>query len=92
MTVLIACTFGLVGLLAMMLMAYQWRTVGRLAEVSTGLQSGRLLGVECAKRVEGSFTLEVVMELRHRVVHRAVHVPRSSKAPRILSSQRRTAG
>jgi tetratricopeptide (TPR) repeat protein len=30
---LVACTFGAVGLLAMLLMAYQWRTVSHLAEM-----------------------------------------------------------
>jgi tetratricopeptide (TPR) repeat protein len=40
---LVAGTFCVVGLLAMMLMAYQWRTVGRLAELSS-LPPRRLLG------------------------------------------------
>src|SRR5438046_1472125 len=48
MTLLVAGTFGLVGLLAMLLMAYQWRTVGRLAEISAGLPRRRLLGTGAA--------------------------------------------
>jgi tetratricopeptide (TPR) repeat protein len=35
---IVACTFGIVGILAMLLMAYQWRTVSRLAQA--GLPSG----------------------------------------------------
>jgi len=39
---LVACTFGAVGLLAMLLMAYQWRTVSHLAEIL--LPSGQMFG------------------------------------------------
>jgi len=44
MTLLVASTFGIIGFLAMVLMAYQWRSVSRLAEVSAGLPPSRLLG------------------------------------------------
>jgi len=44
MTLLVACTFGVVGFLAMLLMAFQWRTVSRLAEAAAGMPSGHLLG------------------------------------------------
>jgi len=40
----VAATFGVVGLLAILLMAYQWRTVSRLAEVATGVPAGQLFG------------------------------------------------
>src|SRR3989442_7017318 len=43
MTLLVASTFGIIGFLAMVLMAYQWRSVSRLAEVSAGLPPSRLL-------------------------------------------------
>ena len=43
MTLLVASTFGIIGFLAMVLMAYQWRSVSRLAEVSAGLPLSRLL-------------------------------------------------
>ena len=39
---MVACTFGAVGLLAILLMAYQWRTVSHLAEMV--LPSGQMLG------------------------------------------------
>jgi tetratricopeptide (TPR) repeat protein len=39
---IVACTFGIVGILAMVLMAYQWRTVSRLAQAS--LPSGPMFG------------------------------------------------
>ena len=42
-TLLVASTFGIIGFLAMVLMAYQWRSVSRLAEVSAGLPPSRLL-------------------------------------------------
>lgn len=35
----VACTFGVVGFLAMILMAYQWRTVSHFAEVSNMMSS-----------------------------------------------------
>lgn len=41
---IISVAFAVVGLLAAALMAYQWRTVGRLAELSASLPSGRALG------------------------------------------------
>ena len=43
MTLLVASTFGIIGFLAMVLMAYQWRSVSRLAEFSAGLPPSRLL-------------------------------------------------
>jgi len=41
---IISVAFAVVGLLAASLMAYQWRTVGRLAEISAGLAPRRALG------------------------------------------------
>jgi tetratricopeptide (TPR) repeat protein len=43
MTLLVASTFGIIGFLAMVLMAYQWRSVSRLAEISAGRPPSRLL-------------------------------------------------
>jgi tetratricopeptide (TPR) repeat protein len=43
-TLLVASTFGIIGFLAMVLMAYQWRSVSRLAEISASLPPSRLLG------------------------------------------------
>src|ERR1041385_3139681 len=43
LTVIVASSFGVIGVLVMLLMAYQWRTVSRLAEVSAGLPSRPLL-------------------------------------------------
>ena len=45
MTLLVASTFGIIGFLAMVLMAYQWRSLSRLAEVSAGLPPSRLLAL-----------------------------------------------
>ena len=54
MTLLVAFTFGIIGFLAMMLMAYQWRSVSRLAEVSAGLPPSRLLHPGSALAALGS--------------------------------------
>src|SRR5260370_38385102 len=43
MTLLVAFTFGIIGFLAMVLLAYQWRSVIRLVDVSAGLPPSRLL-------------------------------------------------
>jgi len=54
MTLLVASTFGIIGFLAMVLMAYQWRSVSRLAEVSAGLPPSRLLSPGSAVATLGS--------------------------------------
>src|SRR6266446_8105005 len=54
MTLLVAFTFGIIGFLAMVLMAYQWRSVSRLAEVSAGLPPSRLLSPGSAVATLGS--------------------------------------